>query len=164
MKFATKHIATAVLMATMGLTAATAQTPPPAGAPERQHGHRFDPAKMQERMAQRQERMAKRQAELKQKLQITSAQEGAWNSFTTAMKPGARPQRPDREAIARLSTPDRIDQMRVLRNQRIAEQDRRGDATKAFYAVLTPAQQQVFDAETLRRGHRGGHGGRHHKG
>ena len=154
MTFATKHIAAAVLMATMGLTAATAQTPP-AGAPERHHGHKFDPAKMQERMAQR-------QAELKQKLQLTSAQEGAWTTFTNAMKPGARPQRPDREAIARLSTPDRIDQMRALRNQHIAEMDRRGDATKAFYAVLTPAQKQVFDAETLRRGF-GGHG-RHHKG
>lgn len=156
MKFATKHIAAAVLMATMGLTAATAQTPPPAGAPERHHGHKFDPAKMQERMAQR-------QTELKQKLQLTAAQEGAWTTFTNAMKPTARPQRPDREAIARLSTPDRIDQMRALRNQRIAEMDRRGEATKAFYAVLTPAQKQVFDAETLHRGH-GGHGGRHHKG
>ena len=157
MKLATKHIAIAVLMATMGLTAATAQTPPPAGGPAAEHrGHRFDPAKMQERIA-------KRFADLKQKLQITAAQEGAWSSFTNAMKPGARPQRPDRDAMARMTTPDRIDQMRALRNQRIAEQDRRGDATKAFYAVLTPAQKQVFDAETLRRGHRG-HGGRHHKG
>ena len=163
MKFATKHMAAAVLMATMGLTAATAQTPPPAGAPERHHGHRLDPAQMQERAAQRQERMAQRQAELKQKLQITPAQESAWSSFTAAMKPGARPPRPDREALARLSTPDRIDQMRVLRNQRIAEQDRRGEAIKAFYAVLTPAQQQVFDAETLRHGHRG-HGAGHPKG
>jgi len=154
MKFATKHLAAAVLMATMGLTAATAQTAPPAGAPERHHGHRFDPAKMQERIAQR-------QAELKQKLQLTPAQESAWSSYTNAMKPSARPQRPDRESFARMSTPDRIDQMRALRNQRIAEQDRRADATKAFYALLTPAQKQVFDAETLRRGHRGG---AHHKG
>lgn len=154
MKFATRQLATAVLMATMGLTAATAQTTPPAGAPERHHGPRFDPAKMQERMAQR-------QAELKQKLQLTAAQESAWASFVTAMKPAARPSHPDREAFARMSTPDRIDQMRALRNQRIAEQDRRGDATKAFYAVLTPAQKQVFDAETARGF--GGHG-RHHKG
>lgn len=163
MKSATKHLAAAVLMATLGLAAATAQTAPPAGGPAAEHrGHRFDPAKMQERVAQRQERMAKRQAELKQKLQITSAQEPAWTSFTTAMKPTAKPQRPDREAIARLSTPDRIDQMRALRTQRVAEQDRRADATKAFYAVLTAEQKKVFDAETLRFGPRGH--GHHHKG
>ena len=161
MKFAhTRLVAAGLLAATLGF-AATAQTPAtaPGAAPAAAHqGHRgFDPAKMQERIA-------KRQAELKQKLQITAGQEAAWTSFTTAMKPGARPQR-DRAAFAALSTPDRIDQMRALRNQRIAEMDRRADATKAFYAVLNVEQKKVFDAETLRRGHRGhgGHGG-HHKG
>jgi periplasmic protein CpxP/Spy len=40
----------------------------------------------------------------------------------------------------------------------------RGDATKAFYAVLTPEQQKVFDASTTRHfgsaGRKGGHMGR----
>lgn len=106
------------------------------------HG-RFDPAQMQERIA-------KRQAELKQKLAITPAQEAAWASFTAAMKPPANVVRPDREALARMSTPDRIDQLKALRNQRIAEQDRRGEATKAFYAVLSAEQKKVFDEETAR--------------
>ncbi|RYF44209.1 MAG: hypothetical protein EOO25_00470 [Comamonadaceae bacterium] len=171
MKFATTRLVAASLLAASLGFAATAQTPPatPGAAPAATHqGHRGDPAKMQERMARMQERMAKRQAELKQKLQISSGQEAAWTSFTTAMKPGAR-QKMDRAAMAALSTPDRIDQMRALRTQRIAEMDRRADATKAFYAVLTAEQKKVFDAETLRRGHRGhggGHGGHHghHKG
>lgn len=166
MKFASTHlVAAGLLAATLGF-AATAQTTPtaPGAGPAAAHqGHRGDPAKMQERRAKMQERMAQRQAELKQKLQITSGQEAAWTSFTTAMKPGARPQ-VDRAAIAALNTPDRIDQMRALRNQRIAEMDRRADATKAFYAVLTAEQKKVFDAETLRRGHRGHGGHGHHKG
>jgi protein CpxP len=41
--------------------------------------------------------------------------------------------------------------------------DKRADATKQLYAALTPEQQKVFDAESLRmRGgkHGGGRGGR----
>ena len=144
---------------------AGAQTPPPSGpgAPGgpggpaahgmRDHGGRMDPAKMQERMA-------KRQAELKQKLQITSAQEGAWTSWTTAMKPPAGMKRPDRAEFEKLSTPERIDRMRAMRTERMAAMDKRADATKTFYAALTPEQKKVFDAESARRGHRG-HGGEH---
>ncbi|WP_298933399.1 Spy/CpxP family protein refolding chaperone [uncultured Ramlibacter sp.] len=155
MKFA-HHLIAASLLASLGL-AATAQTPvaPTPGAPVAREGRpHHDPAKMQERMA-------KHQAELKQKLQITATQEGAWTSFTNAMKPGDRPQRPDREAIARMSTPERIDQMRALRSTRNAEMDRRADATKAFYAALTPDQKKVFDSETAKRF--SGHGGPRHR-
>ena len=141
------------LLATVGFTAfAQAPAAVPGAAPAAREGrHHFDPARMQEHMA-------KRQAALKQKLALTPAQESAWTSFTTAVKPAPRGQRMDREAMAKLSTPDRIDHMRALRNTRIAEMDRRANATKAFYAVLTPDQKKVFDTETLRRGHRGGHG------
>ncbi|RZJ19235.1 MAG: hypothetical protein EOO54_15045 [Haliea sp.] len=173
MKFATTHfVAAGLLAASLGF-AATAQTTPtaPGTAPSAAHqGHRGDPARMQERMAKMQQRIAERMAELKQKLQITSGQEAAWTSFTNAMKPGARVHM-DRSAMAALSTPDRIDQMRAMRSQRNAEMDRRADATKAFYNVLTAEQKKVFDSETLRRGHGGGHGGHrghgghgHHKG
>jgi Spy/CpxP family protein refolding chaperone len=31
--------------------------------------------------------------------------------------------------------------------------DRRAEATKAFYAQLTPEQKKTFDAETARMGH-----------
>jgi Spy/CpxP family protein refolding chaperone len=71
-------------------------------------------------------------------------------------------QRPDRAEFARLTTPERIDRMRAMRSERIAEMDKRGDATKTFYASLTPEQKKVFDQETLRGRGEGRHG--HRKG
>ncbi|MBG9389032.1 Spy/CpxP family protein refolding chaperone [Caenimonas aquaedulcis] len=164
MKYAPKHLIAASLMA-LGFAAAaqTPAAPAPQGGPGqmqgehrgmREHHGRFDPAKMQERMA-------RRQAALKQKLQITPAQESAWTAFTTAMKPPANMQRPNREEFQKLTTPERIDRMRAMRSARMAEMDKRADATKAFYATLSPEQKKVFDAETA-RGRR--HGERHHKG
>lgn len=170
MKFSLKHFTAAAMIATAGM-ASYAQ--PATGGPQMDPAKRAEyVAKRAEHQAKRAERMAQRQAELKQKLGITSAQESAWTSFTNAMKPGERKARMDRDAFAKLSTPDRIDQMKSLRNTRIAEMDRRADATKAFYAVLTPAQKTTFDAETSKkrgghgghRGHGGGHGGHGHRG
>jgi Spy/CpxP family protein refolding chaperone len=158
MKHAHKHIIAAALLAGFGL-AATAQTAAPAGpgAPQAaaREGHgRFDPAKMQERMA-------RRLAHFKQKLNLSPGQEGAWSAYAEALKP-TRMQRPDRGEFARLTTPERIDRMRAMRSDRIAEMDKRGDATKTFYASLTPEQKKVFDQETLRGRGEGRHG--HHKG
>ena len=104
---------------------------------------------------------ARRLAALKEQLQLTPAQEPAWTAFTAAVQPGERKARLDRQGMEQLTTPERIDRMRALRAQRAAEADRRGDATKAFYAALTPAQQKTFDARALRHharmdGHRGG--------
>jgi protein CpxP len=161
MKYAPKHLIAAGLLAAMGF-AAMAQTPPPAApgaAPApmaRQHHGRYDPAKMQEHMA-------RRQAALKQKLQLAPAQESAWTAYTSAMKPPANFQRPDHAEFDKLTTPERIDRMRAMRAARAAEMDKRADATKTFYASLTPEQKKVFDTESM-RGHRGGHGGeRHHQ-
>jgi Spy/CpxP family protein refolding chaperone len=166
MKNLFKPLVIASLLA--GLAGMTgAQTPPPGtpgGPGMREQGQRMDPAARQDRMARHharmQQHMAKRQAELKQKLQITPAQEGAWSTWTAAMQPPARMQRPDRAEFEKLTTPERIDRMRAMRSERMAAMDKRADATKTFYAALTPEQKKVFDAETARRGHRG-HGGRH---
>lgn len=156
------------IMATLGL-AATAQTVEPADpvtsaapakpgplAGERRH----DPARMQARIA-------KHQADLKVRLKITPAQEAAWTSYTAAMQPPARSgARPDRAAVraelAKLSTPERIDKMHALRTGRMAEMtaamDKRGAATKTFYATLSAEQKKVLDSQ--RMGHDGkGHGG-----
>lgn len=165
-----KHFVVAGLLASMGL-AVFAQTPAapqpaPGAAPQahaRMGGH--DPAKMQQRMA---ERHAKHQAELKNQLKITASQEPAWTAFTASMTPPAGMQRPDRAEFDKLTTPQRIDKMRELRVQRDAQMDKRADATKTFYAALTPEQQKVFDSNAM-RGHggkgKGGHGhGRHHGG
>jgi Spy/CpxP family protein refolding chaperone len=172
MKFALKPLASinslvlAAVLATAGASV-MAQTAPAAGTAaagmpgERMMGHR-DPARMQAWMA-------KRQAALKAKLSITPAQEGAWTAFTAAMQPPARHARPtpeQRAEFASLTTPERIDKMRALRTQRMAEMnaamDQRGEATKAFYAALNPEQQKTFDAEHAKFGQRGGRG--HHEG
>ena len=126
-----------------------------------EHMGRHDPAKMQAWMA-------KRQADMKGKLNITPAQEGAWTTFTAAMQPpaySARPTAEQRAGFEKLTTPERIDKMRDMRTQRMSEMtaamDKRGEATKVFYAALTPAQQKVFDSESARAGHHGGTGGGH---
>jgi hypothetical protein len=110
--------------------------------------HHMDPAKM-EQMA------TKRLADLKAKLQITAAQEGAWTTFTTAMKPSgdmmAMDKHPDMAAMEKLSMPERMDAMRKIRKERMAAMDtgmdKREDAAKALYAVLSPEQKKIADAE-----------------
>ncbi|CAM4309177.1 Spy/CpxP family protein refolding chaperone [Comamonas aquatilis] len=109
----------------------------------------------------RQEQMQKRMTQFKADLKLTAAQEAAWTTYASTMKPaGERPARMDREAFAKLTTPQRIDKMRELRAQRNAEMDRRAEATKAFYAQLNADQQKTFDAASLRM-HKD-HGPRHH--
>ena len=160
--------------------AASAQTVSPAvpavaAAPARpadhhgEHMGRHDPAKKQARMAQH-------QAELKAKLKLTPAQEGAWTTFTANMQPPAHRARmtPEQRAeMDKLTTPERIDKMRAQRSQRMAEMnasmDKRADASKTFYAALNADQKKVFDSQRMGRGmgdkggmgHGGGHGAQH---
>ena len=143
----------------------------PAKGPRGEHRQRMDPA---QRAAKRAEMQAKREADFKQKLNLTAAQQGAWTQYIAAMKPPARPaptpadrdaRKAEREAFAKMSTPQRIDAMEKRHAEMAAHMKARGDATKAFYAQLNPAQQKTFDAEAARRfehrgprGERGGHG------
>lgn len=164
MKPAYKHCVAAAALALLGLSAG-AQTPPPgAGAPgpgPMMQGHQRP--MMQEHMARMQQHAAQRQARLKQILQLTPAQENAWNAWIASRQPAAI-QRPDPAQFAQLTTPERIDRMRALRATRAAEMDRRGEATKTFYAALTPAQQKAFDALQLERRGGGHRGFGHHRG
>ena len=152
-----------------GMSAPNAQNAMPHRGEHRMDRH--DPAQMQAWMA-------KRQAELKARLKITPAQEGVWTTFTASMQPPARMMGGEprhmaaqRAELDTLSTPERIDKMKALRTQRMsemyAEMDKRGDATKAFYAALSLEQQKTFDAEHRKMGDREGrghHGGMHYKG
>jgi hypothetical protein len=177
MKSLHRHLLAAGLIASIGI-GAIAQTQPapqhPGSAPHMMQGQRGaqDGARGERFRARAQERMAKRLGVLKAQLKITAAQEGAWTAWTTALQPSAnRPQRMDREAMMRLTTPERIDRMKALRAARNAEMDRRLDATKTFYAALGAEQKAVFDAVGMKHfgkggkrgfgGHRGGHHGHH---
>lgn len=78
----------AVALMAAAAAAATAQTSMPASgeASAQASEQRANPREADRRA----ERHAKRMADLKQRLQITSAQEGAWNQFVSAMQPPAR--------------------------------------------------------------------------
>ncbi|RMX06407.1 hypothetical protein D8I35_07670 [Corticibacter populi] len=114
----------------------------------------------------------RRLAALKEKLQLSSAQEGAWQTWQQAMRPPARPAPAEGDAkpqdggpqsLAKLTTPERID----LRNAHKARMDQlqaeRDTATKTFYASLTAEQQKIFDAETLPRPPQGPRGPQEHR-
>lgn len=130
------------LMAGAGL-ACYAQTAPE--QPKGHHGmmHERDPVK-------RQEMMAKRQAELKAQLQLTAAQEPAWNTFVASMKPPA-----DRAALRaemeKLSDAERHDKKKTMRALREANYS-------ALYAVLSADQKKVLDEQRQHKGHGRGHG------
>lgn len=125
-------------------------------------GHRgmgkMDPAKMQARMDQR-------HAALKAQLKLTPAQEPAWTAFVaTHTPPASMMGQPAAMAdLAKLPTPERIDKMKELRAQRMGEMtaamEKRGEATKTFYAALTPEQQKVFDSNAMQGPGKGKHRG-----
>lgn len=167
MKPVFKSLVVAGLLASAGFSAFSQNAAPAAGphAMAAQGGmmhhegkdgmHRWDPAKMEAMQT-------KRHAELKAKLKITAAQEAAWAAYTAAMKPAARTmgQHPDRAELEKLSTPERIDKIRSLRTQHMADMtaamDKRDEATKTFYAALNAEQKKIFDSEHARMGGRHG--------
>lgn len=139
----TTLIATALLAGLSGL--ALAQTAPVAKT-DAPRAERME--KMHARMG---ERHAKHLAELKGKLKLEAGQESAWATFAQSMQPPAKPMaHPDRAALQKLTTPERIDQMQAHKAQRDAQMQKHADATKTFYAALNAEQKKVFDAETAR--------------
>lgn len=120
---------------------------------------KMDPARMQTRMD-------RHFSELKTLLKLSAAQEGAWASFKTALQPsGAMLARQAQHSeLAKLPTLERIEKMKALRTQHLADMstamDQRFAAIKTFYATLTPEQQKVFDSSAMpgqgRAGHMGG--------
>jgi hypothetical protein len=145
-----------VAILTAGLGAqAVAQTQPAAKPAAEGRMARHDPAQM----------AAKRAERLRAVLQLKPGQEAALNAYVAAMKPpeGRREaMRGQRQAMAQMTTPQRLDRMQAMMSQRQAEFERRAEATKRFYAQLDPAQQRAFDAMRPMDGHHGKRGpGRH---
>ena len=94
--FSHRLIATAVVAAlslpVLAQTSAPAQTAP--DTTQAEPGQRMQRDGQMRRnapdRAQMQKRMAQRMAAFKEKLQLSPAQEPAWDTFTTAMQPGER--------------------------------------------------------------------------
>lgn len=113
-------------------------------------------AHSQERMAAHHQRELQ---ELKTQLKLEPSQEGAWKSFADSMQaPAQRPAHPDRAAMEKMSTPERLDAMKQMHAQREAQMAQRAEATKAFYNSLQPEQKKVFDQKTARAMHGEHHG------
>ena len=150
----------AVALMAAAAAAATAQTPMPASgeASAQASEQRANPREADRRAERRAERHAERMADLKQRLQITRAQEGAWNQFVSAMQPPAHPPEPgaDRHALERLTTPERLDRMQAMHAERQNRMAARNQAIKQFYSQLSAEQQKVFDQQTAH-----GHGPEH---
>lgn len=144
------RLALSVLLAGSALVAvAPAQAQPMMG----NMGMHHDSDRMHDRMAKQ---IEKRQAELKAKLHLAPAQEPAWAAFVQGMQPPSKPMGEplEREALAKLSTPERLDKMQALHEANskamATHMKQRDEATRTFYNHLSAEQQKVFDAETLR--------------
>ena len=164
----TATAAAATLFAAMAMPvwaqapAAPAAATPTAVESAPRTGPAHGPRHHQHDRAAHEKRMAEKAQKFQAALQLTEAQQAGWNSYREAVKPVRPAKHLDRESFAKLTTPQRIDHMQQQRTERNAQAHRRDEATKAFYATLTPAQQKTFDAQTLRHGKRHGHPGKHH--
>ncbi len=147
-------------MAQTGPTSDTTATPPGA----RQTGPM---QKMHDMMGHRH---AKHLEALKASLKLKPEQESQWTAFVGSMKPHNLEQHHMAMAdMDKVTTPERIDKMTALKTQRDAEMQKRGDATKTFYATLSDEQKKTFDQHTskfmhrMAEGHHGGPGHMMHK-
>ena len=85
-------------------------------------------------------------------LHLGADQEPAWQAFKAASQPNADQAARARAAQAmlpRLTSPQRVDLSIAAMQADLATLRARGEALKAFYAVLTPAQRQIFDRQTV---------------
>lgn len=119
--------------------------------PHPMHGMQGGHAMMNDpkREAHRAERHQKHLNDMKVFLQLQASQEAAWTAFESVMKqPMKRHMAAVPADMEKMSTPERIDKMMAVKAERDAEIAKRMNASKTFYAALTPAQQKVFDTHT----------------
>ena len=109
---------------------------------------RMDPAKHAEHMKAR---MEQRHTALHHKLKLTPEQEPAWKEFIAGAKPPMMGPQTMRADMMKLSAPARMEKMLEHMKARQAHMETRLEALKKFYAVLTPEQQKIFDAEHMGR-------------
>jgi periplasmic protein CpxP/Spy len=104
------------------------------------------------------ERMEKYQeqhlSKLHEKLKLTPQQEAAWTKFAADRPLLQRPPRPNPEEMAKLSAPQRLEKGLERMHAMEARLSEHLAKLKEFYAVLTPEQQKIFDAQTPKFGAR----------
>jgi hypothetical protein len=85
-------------------------------------------------------------------LHLNASQEPAWQAFKASSRPNADQAARARAAQAmlpQLTSPQRVDLSLAAMQADLDTLKTRGQALKAFYAVLSPGQQQIFDRQTL---------------
>jgi hypothetical protein len=133
------------LGAALVVSSASFAQEPPAGAPPA-------PGAMREHWAQHmQERAEARARALHDVLGVRPDQEGAFQAFVASMRPPERQEGAgrgmDHQATAeQLTTPERLDRMAARMAKHQADFQRKADAVRRFYAVLSPEQRRAFDA------------------
>lgn len=78
-------------------------------------------------------------------LKLSADQEAAWKTFADKFNKKPDWQRPDRDALAKLTAPERLEKMLEMSKQHQALMSERLEAMKTFYATLTPEQKKTFD-------------------
>ena len=87
-------------------------------------------------------------------LNLSASQEEAWNAFQAAALPDPQATARQRAAASMmpgLHAPQRVDLSIAEMQADLDTLRQRGAAVKAFYGVLSPEQQSVFDRETTPR-------------
>jgi protein CpxP len=119
-----------------------------ASAQDRQPGPARDGQRAAERQKMFEEFKQRREQRLHDILQIKPAQEGAFKTFVSSVGPKPRGDKDGHPGEGRpgaerkeMTTTERLDRMA----QRLAEAQGRIQATRAFYASLTPEQRKAFD-------------------
>ncbi len=119
------------------------------------HHGPMDPARMEKMWQRRMEHFDAHMAQMKKRLDITPAQEGAWGQFVLAIRPAdhpeQRPMGPEQwKETMQLKAPERMEKMlaqiEAHHAQRLALMHQHLDALKAFYPQLSEQQQKVFDS------------------
>ena len=83
-------------------------------------------------------------------LKLNEAQEAAWKTFTTQMAPHKHMY--CGKKAAGKTAPERMDAMLSMMRRHLRATQKRTDAVKTFYAVLTPEQQKTFDTGFMPHG------------
>ncbi|MBK7472671.1 MAG: Spy/CpxP family protein refolding chaperone [Betaproteobacteria bacterium] len=145
------HTVMAAAVAALSIAAATATFAQPFGGPGygpgagmgMGMGHRHGPMAGADPSVMVESRLA----DMKTLLQITAAQESAWQAFTAAARQQAAGMQAMRTQMQQDAgtAPERMAQRSAMMQQRSAAMATMSTAFGALYAVLTPAQKAVAD-------------------
>lgn len=134
------------------------------------HPGPMNPARLEHMWQQHVERFEAHMAQMKKRLEITPAQEGAWSQFVAATRPAGNPEHtpmtPEQwQEMRQLKAPERLEKMLAQHEAHhalmTAKMHQHLDAVKALYAQLSEEQQKIFDKISMRP--MGKRGGWHHR-